>query len=123
MTSREKTIVQALIALAWADGSVDGPEASVVEGLLAGFSATDEEEAELLAWAKQPRELEDLNVGELDTDERDTLLANAALLVQVDGVETKAERAMLQKLASLLKLDAEEARQAVLSTRARTSQR
>lgn len=119
MTAREKLIVQALIALAWADGSVAGPEAGVVDGLLAGFDATDEEEAELHAWAKQPRKLEDVNLGSLDTDERDTLLANAALLIAADGEETASERALLERLAKVLGLDAEEARRAVMSTRGR----
>lgn len=119
MNSREKLIVQALIALAWADGAVEGPESSVVDGLLAGFDASPEEEAELHAWAKKPRKLDDVSLGSLNADERDTLLANAALLIAADGKETRSERAMLEKLARVLGLDAEEARQAVLSTRGR----
>jgi uncharacterized membrane protein YebE (DUF533 family) len=119
MTPREKLIVQALIALAWADGSVAGPEASVVDGLLAGFDASDEEEAEIHAWAKTPRKLDDVNLGSLDADERDTLLANAALLVAADGEETAVERKLLEKLAKMLGLDANEARKAVMSTRGR----
>jgi len=119
MTSKEKAIVQALVAVAWADGSVDGPEEGVVEGLLAGFDASDEEEAEMLAWAKSPRSLADVNIGGLDEDDRELLLSNAALLISADGTETKAERAMLDNLASILHLDAEAAREAVRSTRGR----
>lgn len=119
MTSTEKAIVQALIAMAWADGSVGGPEEGVVEGLLAGFSASSDEEAELLAWAKSPRTLAEVNIGALDEDDRDLLLSNAALLISADGTETPAERAMLDKLATILELDADAAREAVRSTRAR----
>ncbi len=119
MTSTEKAIVQALIAMAWADGSVGGPEEGVVEGLLAGFDASAEEEAELLAWARTPRTLAEVNVGALDADDRDLLLSNAALLISADGTETDAERAMLEKLAGLLELDAEAAREAVRSARGR----
>ena len=123
MTSREKTIVQALIALARADGSVDAPETSVVEGLLAGFDASPEEEQELLAYAKKPQNIDDLKLGALNEEERDILLTNAALLVQADGNETPAERKMLEKLARILGLDADEARKAVLSTRRPVSKR
>lgn len=124
MTSREKTIVQALIALAWADGSVEGPETSVVEGLLAGFDASPEEEKELLAYAKgKPPSLDDLKLGALNEEERDILLGNAALLVQADGAESPVERKMLEKLARVLGLDADEARRAVQSTRRPVSKR
>ena len=123
MTPREKTIVQALIALAWADGAVEGPETSVVEGLLAGFDASPEQEAEVLGWAKTPHHLDELKLGALNVEEREILLTNAALLVQADGVESPAERKMLEKLASVLGLDADEARAAVLATRRPHSQR
>ena len=119
MTSKEKAIVQALVAVAWADGAVGGPEEGVVEGLLAGFDASDEEEAEMLSWAKSPRSLNDVNIGGLDEDDRELLLSNAALLISADGTETATERAMLDKLAAILKLDAEAAREAVRSTRGR----
>lgn len=119
MTSREKAIVQALIAVAWADGSVGGPEEGVVEGLLAGFDASDEEEAELLAWAKTERTLGDVNIAGLEEDDRELLLSNAALLVSADGTETDEERAVLNKLAAILHLDAEQAREIVRSTRGR----
>ncbi len=119
MTSKEKAIVQALIAVAWADGAVGGPEEGVVEGLLAGFDASDEEEAELLAWAKSPRTLGDVNITTLEQDDRELLLSNAALLVSADGTETNEERAVLDKLAGVLHLDADEAREIVRSTRGR----
>jgi uncharacterized membrane protein YebE (DUF533 family) len=119
MTSKEKAIVQALIAVAWADGAVGGPEEGVVEGLLAGFDASDEEESAVLTWAKTPRTLADVNISGLEQDDRELLLSNAALLVSADGNETREERAVLEKLADILRLDAEEAREIVRSTRGR----
>ena len=48
MTPGEKNIVKSLIAVAWADGRIEESETSVVEGMLAGFDATEAEEAELV---------------------------------------------------------------------------
>ena len=42
MTPGEKNIVKSLVAVAWADGKVEKPEANVIEGLLAGFDASEE---------------------------------------------------------------------------------
>jgi uncharacterized tellurite resistance protein B-like protein len=102
MTPSERRIVEALIAVAWADGEVQAPEAGVIEGLLSGFDATPEEEAEVLEWAKTPRYLRDLALGGLEQDDRETLLSNAALLVAADGVESAAEHALIRRLATML---------------------
>lgn len=123
MTSTEKLIVQALIAVAWADGAIEGPEEGVVEGLLAGFDASPAEEAELLAWAKSPRRLTDLDLDALDGDDRDLLMTNAALLVQADGTESDEELAVLTSLARRLGLDAEAARAIARSARGSASKR
>lgn len=117
MTPMEKAVVQALIAVAWADGEVEGPEEGVVEGLLAGFDASSQEEAELLAWAKSPRSLGEVDLGILDADARELLLSNAALLVAADGEESLSERDVLTGLASRLGLDADAARAIVRRTR------
>jgi uncharacterized membrane protein YebE (DUF533 family) len=117
MTSMEKAIVQALIAVAWADGEVEGPEEGVVEGLLAGFDASDAEETELLQWAKTPRSLGEVDLDQLDGDARELLLSNAALLVAADGQESLSERDVLTGLASRLGLDADVARDIVQRTR------
>ncbi len=109
MTPMEKAIVQALVAVAWADGEVEGPEEGVVEGLLAGFDASDDEERELLTWAKTPRSLGEVDLESLDADARELLLSNAALLVTADGDESIAERDVLTGLAARLGLDADAA--------------
>src|SRR5690606_5729261 len=77
MTPAERNIVKSLIAVAWADGQMEESEASVVEGLLVGFDASDEEEREMLQWAKTPRSLDkDIPLDELDEEDRELLLAN-----------------------------------------------
>lgn len=111
MTPGEKNIVKSLVAVAWADGQVAAPESGVIEGLLCGFDATDEEERELLAYAKHLRTLEaDAPIQELGREDRELLLANAALLTHADGEQSPAEAELLQKLVRLLEFSAEDAR-------------
>lgn len=111
MTPAERNIVKSLIAVAWADGQMEKAEASVVEGLLVGFDATEEEEKELLEWAKTPRSLDkDLPLDELTDEDRELLLANAALLTMADGKQTADETKALGQLVAILRIDAAEAK-------------
>lgn len=112
MTPGEKNIVKCLVAVAWADGKVAAPESGVIEGLLCGFDATEDEERELLDYAKHKRTLtQDAPLKELSQEERELLLANAALLTHADGEQSETEKALLSKLVSLLEFDEDEAGQ------------
>src|SRR6478672_10429615 len=103
MTPSEKNIVKSLVAVAWADGKLAAPEAGVIEGMLCGFDASEEEERELLQYAKQKRTLsDDAPSAELSRDDRELLLANVALLTHSDGEQSDSELALLQKLIGLL---------------------
>jgi uncharacterized membrane protein YebE (DUF533 family) len=110
MTPTERNIVKSLIAVAWADGKMERPEAGVIEGLLSGFDATAEEEAELLEYARTPRTLDsDIPLDELSEEDRELLLANAALLTLADGEQSDAENTLLTALSRLLEFDRERA--------------
>lgn len=116
MTPSERNIVKSLIAVAWADGKLEQPESGVIEGLLCGFDATSAEEAELLEYARTPRSLEaDIPLDKLSEEDRELLLANAALLAHADGEESSAEQALVKKLSGLLGFDAERAREIIKS--------
>ncbi len=109
MTPAEMRVLKSLVAVAWADGKVEGSESSVLEGLLAGFGASDEEEAEILTWAKTPRTLDDVPLSELTTEDRELLLANAALLTEADGEQSEAEKEILDRLITMLGFTKEQA--------------
>lgn len=116
MTPSEKNIVKSLVAVAWADGKVAAPEAGVIEGMLCGFDASEEEEKEILQYAKQKRTLaDDAPIKELSREDRELLLANAALLTHADGEQSDAERALLDKLIAMLEFSAEDAEQILAS--------
>lgn len=116
MTPQQKNIVKSLIAVAWADGKVEQLESGVIEGLLCGFDASDEEERELLEYAQQRRTLsDDLPLAELRREDRELVLANAALITHADGTQTRAEQSLLERLSALLGFSESEAR-AILSS-------
>lgn len=112
MTPSEKNIVKCLVAIAWADGKVAAPEAGVIEGMLCGFDATDEEEREILQYAKHKRTLaDDAPIGELNREDRELLLANAALLTHADGNQSDDEQALLRRLIGMLEFSDADAKQ------------
>lgn len=118
MTPSEKNIVKSLVAVAWADGKLAAPEAGVIEGMLCGFDATDEEEREILQYARQKRTLtDDAPIRELNREDRELLLANAALLTHADGNQSDEERALLSKLIALLEISDADARQILESVK------
>lgn len=103
MTPSEKNIVRSLVAVAWADGHLESGETSVIEGLLTGFDASEEEERELLEYARTRRTLEkDIPLDDLTRDDRELLLANAALLTHADGDQTSDETQVLDELIRIL---------------------
>ena len=110
MTPSEKNIVRSLVAVAWADGQLADGESSVIEGLLTGFDATEAEEKEILDYARTPRTLEkDIPLAELTREDRELLLANAALLTHADGDQSSDETEVLDELIQLLGFSDEEA--------------
>lgn len=114
MTPAERNIVKSLIAVAWADGQMESSEASVVEGLLVGFDASESEETELLEWAKTPRSLDaDIPVAEMSLADRELLLSNAALLTMADGTQTEDEAAALSQLTRVLQIQPSEAKKII----------
>ena len=116
MTPSERNIVKSLIAVAWADGKLEQPESGVIEGLLCGFDASEGEEAELLEYARTPRTLEaDIPLDQMSEEDRELLLANAALLAHADGEESSNEVALLSKLSDILGFDSERA-QAIIES-------
>jgi tellurite resistance protein len=103
VTPSQKNIVKALIAVAWADGKLEGSESGVIEGMLWGFDASEAEERELLEYARVRRTLQhDAPLSEMGAEDRETLLANAALLTHADGQQSAAEARVLDQLVGLL---------------------
>ena len=120
MTPSEKNIVRALVAVAWADGTVEKPEEGIIEGLLWAFGASDEDEQEILAFAGQKRTIKnDADVSGLAKEDKELLLAHAALLTHADGNQTKNEQKVLKELVNALGFADAEAKPIIAGARDR----
>jgi tellurite resistance protein len=105
MTPAEKNIVKSLVAVAWADGTLEKPEEGSIDALLWAFGASDADEAEIREYAKKRRTLEDVQLDDLSAEEREMLLAHAALLTHADGTQSKEEQKLLATLVKRLGIE------------------
>jgi len=109
LTPEKKSILQLLMALAWADGRVDTEEQEVVEALLDAFGAEPDEAAELRAWAKEPRTLDSVDVSCLARSDVQLALQHGVLLTYIDGEQSESEKKLIGALVDKLGLSSEEA--------------
>jgi tellurite resistance protein len=103
MTPNELSILKSLVVVAWADGRVEKPEAELIEALLAAFAASASERSQVLDFASQQRNLlTDLPLKDLSSEDREILLANAAVMAGADGHESPEEKELLANLVQVL---------------------
>ena len=122
MTPSEMNIFKSLIAVAWADGNLGAPEQSMLEGLFWAFEASEDEERQLKEFAELERTLEDdVPLDELNPDDRELLLAHAALLTHADGAQTQPEKKALTALVKLLGFTRDEAKPIISEARQRAA--
>lgn len=107
LTDEKKNILRLLIALAWADGRVDEEELEVVEALLDAYNASADDAAELRAWAKEPRSLDDVDTAGLSVSDAELALQHGVLLTYIDGEQTAEEVELIDKFIDKLGLPAE----------------
>jgi tellurite resistance protein len=118
MTPGEKNVLRSLVAVAWVDGQMEDGESGVIDGLLSGFDATEEEEAEILEYARTPRTLDDdIPAQQMTREDKELLLSNAALLTHADGSQSEKEKQLLERLAVILGFSQAEATEIVAATR------
>ena len=110
-------MLKCLVAVAWADGKVQAPEEGMIDALLWAFGASDAEEVQLRDYASKKRKLQDVSVNDLIHEERETLLAHAALLTHADGKQTPAEVKLLEDLVALIGLGKDQAQPIIENAR------
>lgn len=114
MQDHEEAMLKSLVAVAWADGRVDGEESEVIEALLSSFEVSGADAKAIREYAKTPRTIQDVPITDLSAADRRTLLQHAVILTYIDGEQTDKEREVLGSLVEQLRIPADEA-QALLT--------
>lgn len=121
MQDYQEAMIKSLVAVAWADGRVDGEESEVIEALLSSFEIQASDAEMIREYAKTERSIDDVPISELSADDRRALLQHAVILTYIDGEQSHKEREVLQRLVGMLRIPADEAQEllAVADERAR----
>jgi tellurite resistance protein len=110
MQEHQEAMVKSLVAVAWADGRMDGEETEVIEALLSAFEIEGADADSIRDYAKQPRTLDDVALTDLSASDRRLLLQHAVILTYIDGQQSETERKVIADLVERLHLPAPEAK-------------
>jgi len=107
MQDYQKTMIKSLVAVAWADGKLRSEESEVIEAVLSAYNASEAEAQEIRDYARTPKTLEDLPLGDLSESDRDALLQHAVIITFIDGKQDDVEQRFLVDLANRLGMPAD----------------
>lgn len=119
MQDHQQAMLKSLVAVAWADGRVDGEESEVIEALLSSFEIGGEDADAIREYARTPRSLDDVPITDLSASDRRTLLQHAVILTYIDGEQSEKEKAVLDALVEKLKIPRDEAKELIAAADAR----
>lgn len=103
-------MVKSLVAVAWADGRMDGEESEVIEALLSAFEFDGDDAQSIRDFAKEPKVLNDVPLTDLSASDRRLLLQHAVILTYIDGEQSETEVKVLDELVERLRIPAAEAK-------------
>ena len=110
MQEHQEAMVKSLVAVAWADGRLDGEESEVIEALIDAFEIGDDDAKNIRAYAKDPRKLDDVPLTDLSAADRRLLLQHAVILTYIDGEQSDTEREVIGQLVDRLRIPPAEAK-------------
>ena len=110
MEEHQEAMVKSLVAVAWADGRMDGEETEVIEALLGAFEISGEDAQAIREYAKEPKKLGDVPLTDLSASDRRLLLQHAVILTYIDGEQSDTEIKVLDELVERLHIPANEAK-------------
>jgi len=111
MQDHQEAMLKSLVAVAWADGRMEGEEHEVIEALLSAFDVQGEDAEHIREFAKTPRTLADVPLTDLGADDRRVLLQHAIILTFIDGHQSDEEKKLIDDLVVQLRLPADEAKE------------
>jgi tellurite resistance protein len=109
MEDHQEAMLKSLVAVAWADGRVDGAESEVIEALVSSFELDAAGADKIREFAKTPRTLDDVPLSDLSAGDRRLLLQYAVILTYIDGHQSEKEKQVLDELVRRLRIPADEA--------------
>lgn len=110
MQEHQEAMVKSLVAVAWADGRMDGEETEVIEALLSTFEIEGEDAEAIRSFAKEPKGLDDVPLTDLSASDRRLLLQHAVILTYIDGEQSDDEKKLIEDLVQRLHLPDAEAK-------------
>ena len=119
MHEHQEAMVKSLVAVAWADGRMEGEETEVIEALLSAFEIDGEDAEAIREYAKEPKSLDDVPLTDLSASDRRLLLQHAVILTFIDGNQSESERKVLEDLVQRLHLPETEAKVLLEASEAR----
>lgn len=119
MEDYRAAMLLSLVAVAWADEQLHARELEVIEALIAAFELGDAEAEQVREYAKVPRSLDDVPLGELSFADRRVLVLHAVLLSYADGDPAPAELRLIDQLLERLHISTEEAAPLLAAAHAR----
>lgn len=111
MQEYQEAMLKSLVAVAWADGRMEGEEHEVIEALISAFEVQGEDAETIREFAKTPRTLADVPLTDLGADDRRVLLQHALILTYIDGHQSDEEKKIIDELVTTLRLPADEAKE------------
>jgi tellurite resistance protein len=111
MEEHQEAMVKSLVAVAWADGRMDGEENEVIEALLSAFEISGADADRIRDFAKTPKTLDDVPLTDLSASDRRVLLQHAVILTFIDGAQSEEEKKVLTSLVDRLRIPPPEAKQ------------
>ena len=119
MQEHQEAMVKSLVAVAWADGRMDGEETEVIEALVSAFEIGDSDADAIRAFAKESKTLDDVPLTDLSASDRRLLLQHAVILTFIDGEQSESEKTVLGDLVERLRIPEGEAKQLLAASEER----
>lgn len=115
MEDYQEAMLKSLVAVAWADGRLEGQETEVIEALLSSFEIKGEDADTIREYAKTPRSIDEIPLSDLSAADRRVLVQHAVILSYIDGTQSEKEKQVIDELVAKLRIPSDEATELLAS--------
>lgn len=115
MEDYQEAMLKSLVAVAWADGRLEGQETEIIEALLSSFEIKGEDADTIREYAKTPRSIDEIPLSDLSAADRRVLVQHAVILSYIDGTQSEKEKQVIDELVAKLRIPSDEATELLAS--------